>query len=60
MAVMVIDDIIIANNDEVFSGTETSFWMFDKSIESNQEVKEIFENYGIHFWRFEGIVEQGK
>ena len=60
MAVMVSDDIKIAKNDEVFSWTETSFWMFDQSIESNQEVEKVFEDYGIHFRRPEGIFEQGK
>ena len=34
--------------------------MFDQSIESNQEVEKVFEDYGIHFGRFEGVVEQGK
>ena len=60
MAVMVSNDIKIGKNDEVFSWTETSFWMFDQSIESNQEVEKVFEDYGIHFRRFEGVVEQGK
>jgi len=34
--------------------------MLDKSIESDQEVKEVFEDYGIYFRRFESNIEQGK
>ena len=34
--------------------------MLDKSIESNQEVKEVFEDYGVHFRRLESNTEQGK
>ena len=33
--------------------------MFDQSIEPNQEVEKVFEDYGIHFRRFEGVTEQG-
>ena len=34
--------------------------MLDQSIESNQEIKEVFEDYGIYFRRFESHFEQGK
>ena len=44
----------------MFSGIEACFRMFDKSIESNQKVKEVFKDYGIHFRRFESNIEQGK
>ena len=34
--------------------------MLNKSIESDQEIKKVFKDYGVHFRRFESIIEQGK
>lgn len=60
MAVMVSDKKIKRNFQIIFSGIEACFRMFDKSIESNKKVKEVFKDYGIHFRRFESNIEQGK
>ena len=57
MAVMVSDKKIKPNFQIMFSGIEACFRMLNKSIESDQEVKKVFKDYGVHFRRFESIIE---